>query len=363
MRIWATTLVFVAAILLCGTTLITDTPAQRRAQPFSHGTPAHKNGKYADCSVCHQLPTSNWTAARSDKQTPFPDVINFPNPHRQGAGNVCFACHTNDAFSGGGVFCGTCHTVPSMRARAVLPFPVQGRARQFNIIFPHDLHQDLIARERKEMKRFVAVAHFVSASFEPAEAAPADDFYNCAVCHKTTDQVPKINHRSFPLLKPLDNPVADTFERPVTARFFKDSPESHASCFNCHYGYQYLPQGKQNCAGCHELTKPYVEKRTIERYSMKFDHDRTEHQRDCAACHVRITQNKDIKTMKDADVPISTCWSCHATQEEARSRRILNIEIEARDKSITDKTAPFQCTYCHTSAVGRYEVPATHRKP
>ncbi len=360
----ATTIILlvIAGCIFCSSVFITPSSAQRRAQAFSHNTPEHKTGRYADCNVCHQLPTSNWVSPRRDKLPPFPDVINFPNPHRQGAGNICFACHTNAAFSGGGVFCGTCHTVPSMRARAVLPFPVQGRARQFNTIFPHDVHQDLIARNERYAD--VAVAHFVKASYSPSPKLTADDPYSCAVCHQTTVQIPKNGPRKLTNLKALSDVAADTFERPIKAEFFKGSPDGHASCFNCHYQYQYLPKGKQNCAGCHELTRPYIERRTLERYSTKFDHSRTGHvENDCAACHVRITQNSKVELMKDADVPIAACWRCHATQEEGRSRRILLDEIAARDSSIEKKEAPFQCTYCHTSAIGRYEIPASHRKP
>lgn len=343
---------------------MTPSSAQRRAKAFSHNTPEHKNGIYADCSICHKLPTPNWASPRRDKQASFPDVTTFPNPHPTAAKNVCYACHQNDAFSAGGVFCGTCHTVPSMRARAVLPFPVQGRLRQFNTVFPHDLHQDLIARNRRDPD--IAVAHFVRASYSPPAQtrSVADDPYSCAVCHQTTPQIPRHGPRRLTLLKPLGNIVADTFERPIAAAFFKGSPEGHASCFNCHYQYQHLPKGKQSCAGCHELTQPYIERRTLDRYSTKFDHSRTGHvENDCASCHVRITQNSSVESMKDADVPIATCWRCHATQEEGRSRRILLDEIAARDASITNKQAPFQCTYCHTSAIGRYEVPASHRQP
>lgn len=362
MKAYITILLIAIGCMLYGSVFITRSSAQRRAQAFSHNTKEHKTGRYADCSVCHQLPTPNWTSPRRDKQAPFPDVATFPNPHRQGAGNVCFACHTDAAFSGGGVFCGTCHTVPSMRARAVLPFPVQGRARQFNIIFPHDVHQDLIAKNNKFPD--VAVAHFVRASYSPTPAAAAEDPYSCAVCHETSTQIPRNRARTLTGLKPLGDAVADTFERPLTPAFFKDSPDGHASCFNCHYQYQYLPKGKQNCAGCHEMTSPYIERRTLERYSTKFDHNRTGHvENDCASCHVRITQNSKVELMKDADVPISTCWRCHATQEEGRSRRILLDEIAAREASIEKKQAPFQCTYCHTSAVGRFEIPASHKKP
>lgn len=358
------TILFVAAvgIAFC-TALITPSAAQRRAKAFSHSTPAHKNGKYADCAFCHKLPTTNWIAPRHDKQPPYPDVANFPNPHGAANATVCISCHTRDVYTDGGVFCGTCHTVASMRAKGgagVLPFPVKGRARQFNTIFPHSTHQDLLADNRPQ----VAVAHFVRASFKIADNKPKPDFYNCSICHKTDAQMPRFGARKLLELKPLSDIAADTFERPVKASFFKNSPEGHASCFTCHFQYQNLPPGKRSCAGCHESTQPYTEKKALERYSIKFDHDRTGHvEKDCASCHLRIAQNADIKTLKDADVPIAACWSCHATQENERTRRVLFAEIEAREASIANKQTPFQCTYCHTSIIGRYEIPATHRKP
>jgi hypothetical protein len=67
--------------------------------------------------------------------------------------------------------------------------------------------------------------------------------------------------------------------------------------------------------------------------------------------------------MKDADVPITACKSCHATQEDDPSKKILLTEIGAREASITEKKPVFQCTYCHTSAIGRFELPASHKSP
>ena len=345
--------VFAATISVLGVFRY-ESEAQGRMGPFSHNTRAHKEGKYKDCASCHSLPTKNWQT-RSN----FPDVATYPYH------TSCFGCHTRDIYSNGAVFCGTCHTERSMRARGgagVLPFPGRGHSRQFNTIFPHDVHQDLIASVPRKTE--YAVAHFVKASFslrasEQAQDKAKPEFYNCAICHKSREQQPKYLTRKIADLKPLSDVIADTFERPMTAAFFKNSPTGHASCFTCHYQYQNLPVGKQNCAGCHQLTTPYFEKKATERYSVKFDHDRAGHgDKDCISCHVRITQQSNIALMKDADVPISSCWSCHATNENDRSRRILFAEIESREKQAT-----FQCTYCHTSAIGRFEIPASHRKP
>src|SRR5204863_7627598 len=128
---------------------------------FSHNTAAHKQGKYANCSACHTLPTKNWMSPRRDRQPPFPDVATFPS-HIS-----CVGCHTKDIYSAGGAFCGTCHTVPATRARAVKDLPIPSPPRQFTTLFPHNVHQDLIAANAPEPE--IAVAHFVNASFSLAD--------------------------------------------------------------------------------------------------------------------------------------------------------------------------------------------------
>jgi cytochrome c553 len=67
-------------------------------------------------------------------------------------------------------------------------------------------------------------------------------------------------------------------------------------------------------------------------------------------CHVRISGNGDLKTMKDADVPIMACTACHEND--------LTKELNSR----AEKTAAFQCGYCHTAAVGAFPVPPSHQK-
>ena len=354
-------LFLLAASCLIGV-VVTSLNAQRRAKPFSHKTPAHKNGKYADCSICHKLPSSNWQLPRRDGQAPFPDITNFPNPHGAGNAAVCVSCHARDVYTDGGLFCGTCHTVASMRAtggRGVLPYPVRGRARQFGTIFPHDVHQDLIAVNDRKLQ--FAIAHYVPAAYGLDDKV-RPEFYNCAICHKTTSKMPKFQVRKLTGFKTLADIAPDTFDRPVTASFFKDSPDSHASCFSCHYQYRNLSPGKRSCAGCHELTTPFVERRATERYSIKFDHDRDGHgDKDCTSCHLRITQQSNIALMKDADVPIAACKECHAKQEEG-FRRIILTEVERREESLAKNERPlFQCIYCHTSAIGRLETPPSHK--
>jgi hypothetical protein len=344
-------------IILAGITLFVgrSPSVTSQAHLFSHNTRAHKEGKYKDCSSCHSLPTKSWTSARRDQ---FPDVTTYPSH------TSCFGCHTKDIFSRGGAFCGNCHVVPTMRARAVLPFPARSRPSQFMTLFPHNIHQDLIAENRPET--IYAPAHFVGASIVPTPLIRDNktNFYNCAICHATESKVPKYGSRRPVGPKALGEIIPDTFESPVAAAFFKDSPENHSSCFNCHYQYKYLPPGKQSCAGCHEASKPFREREVTERYSLKFNHERVGHvEKDCMSCHLRIAQNNDIRSLKDADVPILACLQCHATQEEQRSKSILSTEIVQREASIAKgERSIFQCTYCHTSAVGRLETPASHRR-
>lgn len=359
--------------------------AQARSLYFSHNTRQHKTGKYASCSSCHDLPEKNWKSARRDKLDPFPDVTTFPYH------DSCFACHNSDVFSKKGVFCGSCHTEASQLAKGgagVLKFPLPARGRQFRTIFPHDIHQDLIASNEPPIRDY-AVAHFIPASFSTQDPPKVDNkktpFYSCAVCHKTPDDMPKwsivkLNMKPVAALVPdkadpktkalvFSNPAYMDGDRTLDAAYFKTSPESHMSCFNCHYQFQNLPEGKQSCAGCHELTnpfKPYLNRNTIKRYSLKFDHDRGGHDKaDCTACHVQITQSGELKK-RDADgkrlvedVPIASCKDCHETQDSsAEWKQILTAEIDKRTED-----AKFSCAYCHTSAIGSFEIPASHRKP
>src|SRR5438477_4286601 len=152
MRNVSRTILLMLAAAVFGVSFLPHSSAQGRI--FSHNTPAHKQGKFASCSSCHALPTKNWMSPRRDKQAPFPDVATFPS-HIS-----CFGCHTKDIYSNGGAFCGTCHTVPTMLARDVKAFPIASHPSQFTTLFPHNVHQDLIAEREPK----VAIAHFVNAS-------------------------------------------------------------------------------------------------------------------------------------------------------------------------------------------------------
>lgn len=343
---------------------INTSSAQKRLGTFSHETRAHKEGKFKDCSSCHNLPTKNWTSARPDKIAPFPDVATFPS-HES-----CFACHNKrgDIYSNGGAFCGTCHTVPSMRARAVQAFPVPSHKRQFTTIFPHNIHQDLIASNKTGSD--YATGHFIQASFSFSDDKDKDKakYYSCAICHTSAAQMPKygpqpLPSKAFPILAAKAELIPDTFEQKIEPSFFKSSPTGHESCFTCHYQFKNLPVEKMNCSGCHAPAQPYFESNVIKRYSLKFSHEIKDHSvKDCTSCHQRITQNADINSLKKADVPIFACASCHANEKPDGEpvKRKINDEVNMRDAA-ANKGPVFQCNYCHTSAIGRYDVPQSHR--
>ena len=324
-------------MLLFGASFMNVSTAQRRTGPFSHASASHVK---INCAQCHKNPTANWVTARG-----YPDVADYPGH------TSCVGCHRSDFFEGNRpAICAECHTNPGPRGASRFPFPVRTRSGEFTTIFPHDVHQNLIASNDRH--KDIAVAHFVNANFSPADDQKPPVFNNCSICHQTAATLPKFGPRNLPLLKPLADSVAETFV--PNAGFFKGSPNSHASCFTCHYQNQ--KPVRTDCAGCHSLAKPYIETNTLARYSLKFNHLSTNHaNKDCTTCHVRITQNTDLKTMTNADVPIQTCStsSCHGPA--------IAEEIGKREAAFAAKQPVFQCSYCHTPAIGRFPVPLSHQ--
>ena len=330
----------VAAIAVPG--FLLPSSAQQRDR-FSHATTAHKK---LDCASCHKIPTTNWVAARG-----FPDVAQFP------VHAACANCHRRDFFVGNRpAFCAGCHTTVSPRRAPLFPFPVSSRSHEFATIFPHSVHQDVIASVRGR-EHPIAVAHFLNASFRRVADEPPR-FNNCAICHETATDLPKFAARS----PEGQTAVASTTGEEFTpkAQFFKSMPSGHASCFECHY--QGVKPAAVNCAGCHRLTTAYSPSGVTKRYSLKFDHSGVNekgdlvHTRDCMTCHVRISGNADLRTLKDADVPLLACTSCHNHATD------LSDELGKRAESIEKKLPVFSCTYCHTAGVGSYPVPPSHEK-
>ncbi len=351
-------LIGLAGVIFTGS-FLTKSSAQRGNQVFSHTTPAHREGKYNDCKVCHTLPTRNWMSRRADKEDPFPDVrsypFNEPGTRGQAKHTTCVGCHANDFYSAS--FCAGCHSKAGPRvsnSNNVLAFPNRSHGTQFNTVFPHDAHQDIIASNYR--KDNIAVGHFVFASFSATQHNKKTEFYNCAVCHKTAKVTPKWDARNPTTdQKP---PAAEKDNFKPTADYFKDVPINHASCFTCHY--QRIRPISTDCNGCHVFAeKHYIPSHVVERYSLKFSHEQLGknsqvgervHAKDCMTCHLRTAGSSDLqalKNKKEPEVPFSTCASCHESD--------IKDQFDKREKNKL-----FQCNYCHTSAIGRHEIPSSH---
>ena len=337
-RVIIVIVVLTAAVLAA--TLLPRSSAQSRDR-FTHASASHKK---LDCSSCHKIPTTNWVAARG-----FPDVAQFP------AHAACASCHRRDFFVGNKpAFCAGCHSSVSPRSAPLFPFPVKSRSHEFATVFPHSVHQDVIAWARPD--RTARSVQFITARLRPDDPPK---FNNCSICHQTATGLPKFAPRTPAGQQPLAVAAADNFS--PKAQFFKTMPAGHASCFECHY--QGVKPVASNCAGCHRLTTPFTPAGTVKRYSLKFDHAEVNekgdlaHTRDCMTCHVRISGNSDLKTLTDADVPIMTCTSCHNHAAD------LKTELDKRADSVEKKQPAFACVYCHTSPVGSFAVPPSHEKP
>ena len=357
-----------------GVSLAQKRAARRRPAPsvqrpsidysrFSHATKKHQQA----CDTCHKVPTDNWKKVRD-----FPDVADYPG-HA-----ACVGCHRAQFFKGAKpVICSICHSKVSPRDDARLAFRNPDAQREFLIEFPHDRHQDVIAKLLKSPSPPNAV-QFIKSSFgvrphvtqtvslrsgaqlrlhaadepqtnslrykafsESAADEPTKTYNNCAICHTTRANVP-----AAPISGWTDKYVPDN----VT---FKAVPASHASCFNCHWKSQ--QPVSDNCAGCHKLTSPYAAADAVKRISMKFRHEGggpdKNHVMECTACHINITKAATLRGLKP-DVPITACSECH---NKAPSHLEIGNELEA-----IDKNSDFVCTYCHTSNVGRLDPPASH---
>ena len=247
---------------------------------FSHATPKHR----ATCNTCHKIQ--------------FPDINDYPSH------DACVSCHRPQFFKGAKPpICSVCHSKTSPRDDVRYAFRNPASNLQFDIEFPHDKHQDVIAQLR--------FAH-----------AP-QGYYNCTVCHAS---------------------------RTTT---FKASPTDHASCFNCHWKAQ--EPAASNCNGCHKLApKPYVLVEPV-RISSKFIHegggDKKQHIAECTTCHINITKAASLRGLKP-DVPITACTECH---NKDGLRQDLNKELVAIDKNRT-----FVCEYCHAQNVGSQDPPTSH---
>ena len=291
---------------------------------FSHATKKHQGA----CNTCHKVPTGNWQKARD-----FPDIADFPGH------DACVSCHRQQFFKGAKpVICSGCHSKVSPKDDVRFAFRNPAAPSQFLIEFPHDKHQDVIARIFRTLQ-VEERPPFVAASFTYASADDKTKHYNnCEICHSPRPTGPTAPPTGWP-----DSFVPD-------AATFKDAPTSHAACFNCHWKSQ-QPKN-DNCAGCHKLSdRSAVKVDAPSRFSLKFRHAREQHVAECTTCHINITKSSTLRGLKP-DVPITSCTECH---NKDGLRLDVSKELEA-----VDKNRAFVCTYCHTSDVGRRDPPSSH---
>jgi len=199
------------------------------------------------------------------------------------------------------------------------------------------------------------------AVYSPTPDGKTTEFYNCAVCHKTPDQTPQWAVRPPETDEKAPAAAKDDF-RP-TAVYFKDVPSNHATCFACHY--QRIKPISTDCAGCHKLAdKRLAPTNIVERSALKFNHEQVDredptkrvHAKDCMTCHLPIAGSSDLQMLKKASepgVPFATCVSCHGDSG------LKNISKELDERA---KNKAYQCTYCHTSTIGRFAIPKSHRE-
>lgn len=334
---------------------------------FTHSTPEHRKGS---CDSCHQSPSDNWAQVRGS-DTAFPDITDYPEH------DSCLSCHRQQFFRGARpAICSVCHTVVSPRSGARFPFanPVAPFARsgkgktwasEFAVNFPHDLHQDVMARVPARDEGDV---RFVRAAFMQEQAKPAKP-NSCSVCHVTYTTQPA------PTPAPADA-KAGVGQPALPAGLLKTTPTGHDSCFNCHWQDGGEKPVSTDCAGCHKLlpkgrarpelkgkdadpqfaaragfTDPHIVRKLLRRDSVIFAHEEERHREiDCATCHTRIPalSTLDETTLK---VPILSCGAGSSCHIGAKPKRILNEEV---DKKLADPS--FQCAKCHFN-LGRGEKP------
>jgi len=300
-------------------------PAATRSKPvvnysrFSHSTKAHQE----NCKTCHEAPTSNWRKVRD-----FPDVADYPGH------DACVRCHRPQFFKGAQPpICTVCHTKVSPRHDARFAFPIPPQYLAFNLEFPHDKHQDVIASRRVRPSSIMKSAHAV---------AEDKTYNNCSICHG-------------PYSRPFETSPGFWSDGFVPSPdFFKAAPRKHDACFNCHWNKQ--EPVRDNCGGCHKLA-PVTYRQTLQpfRISMKFSHEgggeKKNHVAECTTCHINITRAATLRGLRP-DVPITGCTECH---NKEGLRQDLNKEL-----GLIDKDRAFVCVYCHTSNIGKRDPPASH---
>jgi predicted CxxxxCH...CXXCH cytochrome family protein len=365
--------------------------AQSRADytKFSHATAQHRKA----CDSCHESPTANWAEARPAGAA-FPDITDYP------AHASCLGCHRRQFFSGARpAICTVCHTQVSPRSGARFPFEnpseafsksakAKTRRAEFAIYFPHDRHQDLMARAlptRAAPAEASRAFGFVRATFAPraADERPVD---SCTICHQTYQPAgdPPEEYVTKPPAELPSNALGlEAFW--LKRGMFKTTPRGHESCFRCHWQDGGESPRSNDCAGCHRLlstnyevkltgasakvdadaSNPSVKgiadadvlARWFERRVATFRHEKADHVKvGCTACHVSIT-SADRLTAETDFVPIKTCASssCHgSTNKAAGAKRIIFDEVEQKKRD-----ASYACAKCHIN-LGREPTPKSH---
>jgi len=303
-------------------------PASVDYSRFFHATKKHQQA----CNTCHKVPTSNWRTARN-----YPDIADYPGH------DACVSCHRPQFFKGARPpICSVCHSKVSPKDEARFAFRNPLSGRQFTVEFPHDKHQDVIAKLFRafpiERRPRFELASFKSSSFNADDKAK--HYNNCEICHQPQTKLPVAPASGW-----IDGFGPDNLT-------LKSVPASHASCFSCHWKSE--QPVNENCAGCHKLATPpsvLAVAESVKRISMKFRHGREQHVLECTMCHINITKATTLRGLKP-DVPITSCTECH-------NKDGLRLDV-SNELAAIDKNRDFVCVYCHTSDVGRRDPPASH---
>jgi hypothetical protein len=304
---------------------------------FLHSSEKHKS---LGCNDCHKIPTA-WTAKRE-----FPDAADFPDH------DACVRCHrqqffTRQAIIGTGpAICTVCHVRAAPREGGRFAFGNPNNSnqrmkpkdeRQFVIEFPHDKHQNAIAslhRSRNRELRFIQALYFRGGLDDTKP-----DYNNCSICHVTN-------------ASGITSTWADAFT-PANGTF-KTRPHAHDACFACHWKNE--KPAADDCGGCHKPAATFLAVNTPKRISLKFAHEggKGEHVMECTTCHINITRASTLRGLTP-DVPINACASCHRDSKKTTYPKAVTIETELEQFKKSGN-----CTYCHTSDVGKKQPPPSH---
>ena len=338
---------------------------------FSHRT--HVEQQKLGCDSCHKFPSKNWKTVRKGDEA-FADVTDFPE-HQS-----CLSCHRVQFFARerpAPVICSNCHIAVSPRNTDLHPFPSLGEpflasklgqnfVSEFNVLFPHDKHVDVVGRLRSAPadRRFVlAKASFVIGKRQDAQSK------SCPICHETYK--PQGKSADEFVTKPPQGLPDEAFWLKKGA--FKTTPTTHAACSGCHNEEAGIPPAPSDCAVCHKFantTAPPLRdfdpklatsmgindwlmlrkwsRRSAGRYRHEFE---VHNDLGCVSCHNPTVMNTlDEKTF----VSVASCGGSGGCHIETNTDGILNYEIEQKRANPS-----FQCSKCHV-LLGKNAIPQDH---